>query len=68
MRFNIIWYHINIKERKRFPLWSVSLTNGKLAELAGVKQSNAARIENGPSVPTLTTMQKILEPLGGADS
>ena len=40
------------------------LSQAKLAELAGVKQSNIARIENGSSVPTLTTMQKILEPLG----
>lgn len=40
------------------------LSQAQLAEMAGVKQSNVARIENGSSVPTLSTMQKILKPLG----
>lgn len=40
------------------------LSQTQLAELAGLKQSNVARIENGSSVPTLSTMQKILKPIG----
>lgn len=36
----------------------------KLEELSGVKQSSIARIERGNVNPTLGTLQKILAPLG----
>ena len=40
------------------------ISQRKLGELAGVKQSVIARIETGKTAPTLETMMKILVPLG----
>ena len=36
----------------------------KMEELSGVRQSSIARIENGSVMPTLSTLQKLLAPLG----
>lgn len=48
-----------IKARK-----AQGISQRKLGELAGVKQSVIARIETGKTTPTLETMMKILVPLG----
>lgn len=40
------------------------ISQRKLGEMAGVKQSVIARIETGKTTPTLETMMKILVPLG----
>lgn len=50
-----------IKARK-----AQGISQRKLGELAGVKQSVIARIETGKTTPTLETMIKILVPLGKA--
>lgn len=43
---------------------SAGLSQAELAERAGLKQSNVARIENGSSIPRVDTLQRILAPLG----
>lgn len=40
------------------------LTQEKLAQLAGTKQSGIARIENGASFPSLTFLKKIVNAMG----
>ena len=40
------------------------LTQRQLEELSGVKQPIIARIENGTSTPNLSTVLKVLAPLG----
>ena len=48
-----------IKSRKE-----KGLTQRQLEELSGVKQPIIARIENGKSMPNLSTLLKLLAPLG----
>lgn len=48
-----------IKSRKE-----KGLTQRQLEELSGVKQPIIARIENGKSIPNLSTLLKLLAPLG----
>ena len=48
-----------IKSRKE-----KGLTQRQLEELSGVKQPIIARIENGKSIPNLSTLLKLLTPLG----
>ncbi len=40
------------------------LTQRELEELSGVKQPIIARMENGNSIPNLSTVLKVLAPLG----
>lgn len=40
------------------------ITQRQLEELSGVKQPIIARMENGTSVPNLSTILKVLAPLG----
>lgn len=40
------------------------LSQEKLGQLSGIKQSVIARLESGRSSPTLATLQKLLIPLG----
>jgi len=40
------------------------LTQQKLGELCGVRQTHIARMERGETVPNLNTLLKILAPLG----
>ena len=40
------------------------LTQGELAEMAGVKQSAIARLESMKAVPQIDTIFKVLRPLG----
>lgn len=40
------------------------LSQKKLEELSGVKQSAIARLESGGSLPKIDTLQKLLKPLG----
>ena len=40
------------------------ITQRQLEELSGVKQPIIARMENGSSVPNLSTILKVLAPLG----
>lgn len=48
-----------IKQRK-----SLGLSQRELATLCGIPQSSVARIESLKTTPTLTTLLKILKPLG----
>jgi predicted transcriptional regulator len=41
-----------------------NLTQKQLAELAGIKQSNISRVENGRTSPSLSTLQSIAKGLG----
>lgn len=43
---------------------AAGLSQAELAERAGLRQSNVARIENGSSMPRVDTLQRILAPLG----
>lgn len=40
------------------------ITQKKLEELSGVKQPVIARMENGSTIPNLSTVLKVLAPLG----
>lgn len=48
-----------IKARKE-----LGITQRKLEEMSGVKQPVIARIENGSTTPNLSTVLKVLAPLG----
>ena len=40
------------------------ISQRQLAALTGIKQTAIARLESGRSVPNITTMNKLLAPLG----